>query len=146
MKKLTALLMILVLLLSCTACSGMKFKEQVAMDNDDILVTITGIDTEDEDYFKMNFLVENLSDGKLVCDIYDICVNGNDYDESCTISAGAGERTDGALRFYYEDCLEEYGEERATKISFTLEVLDENYEELYETQVAVYPYGERAAD
>ena len=141
-----ALLLSLVMLCVCTACSGMKFKEQVAMDNEDLLFTITNIDTENEDYFKMNFQVENYSDMELVCDIFDVCVNGNDYDELCTISVDAEETEDGALRFYYEDCLEEYGEERATKITFTLEVYDgEDYDSLYETQVTVYPYGERAA-
>ena len=124
-----------------------NFEPQVILDNDDLLLTITGFEYDHDSYFSMLLQIENRSSVELVVEITDILVNGNEYDSPWINDYEPGEiEEEGNLRFYYEDCLTAYGEEIATCITFTVEVYDsETYDTLYTTDVTVYPYGEDAA-
>lgn len=149
MKKLFALLLSALLLLSLGACSSepdtTQFQGQTLLDTDQCRFHVASISEYDPTGCVLELELENRSDADLLFSISNASVNGCMIDPQLSESVGAGQTLQSQMTFGLQQ-LEEYGIDAVTEIQFTLSIYDEqSYEETFmEETFTLYPHGEKA--
>ena len=176
MKKLLAVLLALVMVLSLAACGGEKdkktddginieiekdeavapendsddtnFTETTLKDNDVATAKILSIDPNGDWGFTLKLYLENKTDKELLFSIDDAAINGLLIDPFFATTLASGKKSTEEVTFS-RDQMKEYGIEHAAKITFTLSAMDnEDFmaDPLLEEPCTIYPYGKGAYD
>lgn len=174
MKKLTALLLALVLILSLSACGGatdtnhgtnpsqsennkhenntdkneISFTEVVAVDNGECLIKITEIEPDNFWGYTLKAQLENKSaDKTYMFSVESAAINGVQCDPLFASEVAAGKKAMEEIHFSDEE-LKENGVGDFTDIELTFRVYDSNdwtADAVAKETVHVYPYGEDKA-
>jgi len=170
MKKLTSLILTLILMLSLAACGGTtpandeeekepkkkvessektEDAEEVSdisatVENDECSIKITGVDTDNWMGYTLKAQLENKSSEKKYTFTVDSCsINGVKCDAFLYGDISAGKKANEEITFTTET-LEENGIKKFTDIELTFRVYDSNdylAEDALKETVHVYPYG-----
>lgn len=170
MKRLTALFLALVMLLSLAACGGettnmaslqgettkgeekaeneITFTEMVAIENEACTVKITGIDADNMWGYTIKALLENKSaDKTYMFSVENAAINGVRCDPFFASEVAAGKKSNTDIIFT-DNGLEENGITEYTDIELTFRVYDSNNwtaDAVAKETIHIYPYGEDKA-
>ncbi len=175
MKRLTSLLLALMLILSLAACGGettpdtndgtnpsqsesnndegktdndVSFNEVVAVDNAECTIKITEIDLDNMWGFTLKAQLENKSTDKTyMFSVESAAINGVQCDPLFATKVAAGKKSNEEISFPGEE-LEENGVDDYTDIELTFRVYDSNDWEadaVAKETIHIYPYGEDKA-
>lgn len=123
------------------------FESQTVIDDDEISVVITGIETSDLwGTMSLNLELENKSDSvTYMVSARDVSVNGVMYDPLYADEVSPGNKAVGSVDFSTAT-LEEYGLDQITDIEINFYIYDsDTWEDYTDETVHVYPYGEENA-
>ncbi|MCD7750397.1 MAG: hypothetical protein LUI10_01420 [Lachnospiraceae bacterium] len=126
-----------------------SFEELVVVDNDECVITITGIDADNIWGYTLNALFENKSSDKTyMFSVESASINGVMCDPFFASEVAAGKKSNEEISFYDTDTLAENGVTEYTDIEMTFRVYDSDDwsadDVVYET-IHIYPYGEENA-
>ena len=100
-------------------------KEVVLVENDDIIVKVTGTEQDDLWGYTMKVFLENKTDKELMFSVDDVSVNGYMCDPFWASTVAAGKKANEKITFS-DAAFAENGSEAVEEISFTLHVYDSN--------------------
>lgn len=166
MKKMTAYLLGLALMISMTACSSadsddsgenndntpveteeISFEEITVVDNEQCTIKITGIEPDNMWGYTLNAYLENKSDDKTyMFSVQNASVNGLQTDPLFATTVAAGKKSNEEINF--SEDLSSYGLTDFTDIQLTFRVYDNDdwmADDVALQTVHVYPYGEDKA-
>lgn len=166
MKKLLALLISLVLILSLTACTTLEdavkeagkkgaanvsapitFEETVVVDNDACVIKITEIDPDAAFGFALSVYLENKTEStKLMFSVDNASTNGVTNDPFFAASVEAGKKSNETITFSNGDLADIIGD--FTDIALAFRVYDSEdwlADPVAEPAIHIYPYGEDKA-
>lgn len=175
MKKIAILLLTLLLLFSFSACAGgtepnndeettslqsetvknadkfeneITFTEVVAIDNDECMIKITSIETDNIWGYTLKAQLENKSSDKTyMFSVENAAINGVQCDPLFATEIAAGKKSNEEISFS-DDELEENGVGEYTDIELTFRVYDSNNwsaDDVSKATIHIYPYGEDKA-
>ena len=172
MKKITALLLALILALSMTACGGDagsseneadsgapqeevqaengKADKTVIVDHEDFRITFTGVEPDYLGYYCIDLLLENKTDQQLSFGAVDTSVNGLQVVGSLSSTLQSGEKRDDRLMFEIDSAASDwkaYGLDlnTVTDVGVEFGVSNREYETVYYGLSHIYPMGESQA-
>ncbi len=166
MKKMTAYLLGLALMISMTACSSadsddsgesndntpveteeISFEEITVVDNEQCTIKITGIEPDNMWGYTLNAYLENKSEDKTyMFSVQNASVNGLQTDPLFATTVAAGKKSNEEINF--SEDLSSYGLTDFTDIQLTFRVYDNDdwmADDVALQTVHVYPYGEDKA-
>ena len=125
------------------------FTEVVAVDNEECIIKITGIDAENMWGYTLKALLENKSaDKTYMFSVDDASINGVQCDPFFASEVAAGKKSNAEISFS-EDELEKNGITEYTDIELTFRVYEsDNWEadDVAKETIHIYPYGEDKAE
>ncbi len=161
MKRLLALLLVALMIVSMAACGSttekkeketqtkekISFEEQTVIDTDECTVKIVAIDDENYLGYTLKASLENKSDKDLVFTVDDSYINGVGADSIFYGEVPAGKNSKEDITFM-DDVLKENGIEKYTDIELMFSIHEEDvYDEfIFKDAVNIYPYGEDKAE
>lgn len=166
MKKMTAYLLGLALMISMTACSSadsddsgenndntpveteeISFEEITVVDNEQCTIKITGIEPDNMWGYTLNAYLENKSEDKTyMFSVQNASVNGLQTDPLFATTVAAGKKSNEEINF--SEDLSSYGLTDFTDIQLTFRVYDNDdwmADDVALQTVHIYPYGEDKA-
>lgn len=166
MKKMTAYLLGLALMISMTACSSadsddsgesndntpveteeISFEEITVVDNEQCTIKITGIEPDNMWGYTLNAYLKNKSEDKTyMFSVQNASVNGLQTDPLFATTVAAGKKSNEEINF--SEDLSSYGLTDFTDIQLTFRVYDNDdwmADDVALQTVHVYPYGEDKA-
>lgn len=174
MKRIATLFLVFIMILSLVACGGettnntdqistsqeettkgeekteneVTFTEMVAIDNEECIIKITGIDVDNMWGYTVKALLENKSaDKTYMFSVENAAINGVQCDPFFATEVAAGKKSNEEISFTGDE-LEENGITEYTDIELTFRVYDSNdwtADAVAKETIHIYPYGEDKA-
>ncbi len=102
-----------------------EFVPIILVENDDLLVKITGVDTENFWGYTLKMFLENKTEKELMFTVQDVSVNGFMCDPYWATSVGAGKKSNTEIH-WLPGSFEDNGITNVEEITMTLKVYDSN--------------------